>query len=1120
MTQTLLIPGMPTAPTPVTKTSGQWRMERLQLINWGGFEGHHTIELDRHGTLISGGSGTGKSTILDAHIALMMETNIAFNGASNDAGTGRARSMEQRNLLSYMRGQIDVEPGQEVGSSKQKLLRGERQATWSALAATFAHDDGSRHTALRMYHAAAVATASTQVFTQLAQVAGPFNLTQLEPYAADRFDRRRLRTAFPALEFFDNYTGWAGKLHSRLGIGRDGDGLPAMRMLARIQAGKSITSVDHLYKEMVLERPGTYEVADDAVEHFAKLVSSHNLMRTAQEQIAALSPAAELWTRLEAAQQELALLDTFHLARPQTQGPVTLWACQLHKDLLETESLTAKDASDTAREQLRQTRVRIAELNRLLATNLRSQRDNGGDALEALAADIATYTDAHTEALAARAVFAARTAGPAPDSAEDFAALQASARADIEAYAQLRTGLQSELTELLQREFPLSEQARLLRQEHEYLASRRNLIPQELDAARNAIAAQVGIDAAELPFVAELLDLQAEHEAWRPAAELLLGGLGRTLLVDRRHTTFRRDLDALRLGRRINFRLVPADQPVVELSPDVLPGRLQFDQDSPFRGWLSNELRTAFSYQCVQSPDLPEDNGRRIALSGQVQNGPRGAHGGHGTPPILGFSTAARLAEIAAEREGLQVRLSDLGERKREVEQRQREAETRQGVCGYLRELRWERLDDATPAGLLATVQDRHTQLLASSDVLADLQRQEVALQAELAAARTGAVRAEDTHREQSALWEQLVTAEDDTSREIERLLALGVDVSAAQQARLAAEYQTFSGTGTAAELDAVLIKMRGALTGHTARAREDVSGHSASLSRIFAAFQERWPQPDLGISPTSYPDYQQILDRLNAEGLAERRAEFTKRVIEWAGEDLLLLNGAYGEAFDEITRRLAPVNEVLATLPYGDNSDRLRIRMRQLKDADVVTFRAQLRALSESAVRVTADQVEARFAELQAFMAHIQPSAGIGSRDQLLDVRRHLRIDVERVCPNTGEVLSLVDSLANKSGGESQELIAFIVGAALRYRLGINDDGLPAYAPVVLDEAFIKADSEFAGRAVSAWQSLGFQLVIGAPLDKVSAIEPYVDTLISVTKHQGYSYTSHLAAQTPAGAA
>src|SRR5262245_33580502 len=88
-------------PDQASPASTQWKLETLQVINWGGFEGYHVLAFDPDATLISGGSGTGKSTLADGYTALMMPSSVAFNGASNDAGSGRARNEAggQRSLL-------------------------------------------------------------------------------------------------------------------------------------------------------------------------------------------------------------------------------------------------------------------------------------------------------------------------------------------------------------------------------------------------------------------------------------------------------------------------------------------------------------------------------------------------------------------------------------------------------------------------------------------------------------------------------------------------------------------------------------------------------------------------------------------------------------------------------------------------------------------------------------------------------------------------------------------------------------------------------------------------------------------------------------------------------------
>ena len=98
---------------------------------------HASSTLDPEATLLSGASGTGKSTILDAYLALMMPSDTPFNGASNDAAAGRARNPEQRNLLTYLRGKIDDSREAGTGALTDKVLRGIDGPTWGAIAMTF-----------------------------------------------------------------------------------------------------------------------------------------------------------------------------------------------------------------------------------------------------------------------------------------------------------------------------------------------------------------------------------------------------------------------------------------------------------------------------------------------------------------------------------------------------------------------------------------------------------------------------------------------------------------------------------------------------------------------------------------------------------------------------------------------------------------------------------------------------------------------------------------------------------------------------------------------------------------------------------------------------------------------
>src|SRR3546814_13059993 len=74
--------------------------------------------------------------------------------------------------------------------------------------------------------------------------------------------------------------------------------------------------------------------------------------------------------------------------------------------------------------------------------------------------------------------------------------------------------------------------------------------------------------------------------------------------------------------------------------------------------------------------------------------------------------------------------------------------------------------------------------------------------------------------------------------------------------------------------------------------------------------------------------------------------------------------------------------------------------------------------------------------------------AVGVSERDRLLDVRRHVEISAERFDHVTGELKATYRTLGEKSGGESQELVAFIVRSALRFRLGEEMRSRPRFAP------------------------------------------------------------------------
>ncbi len=1113
--------------TPTDDTV-QWRASLMQLVNWGGFGGLTTIPLRGETTVISGASGVGKSTILDAYTALMMPSDTKFNGASNDAVAGRARGAGQRNLLSYLRGAVDVVDDPRTGRPVEKLLRGKGSDTWGAIAMTFVNDRGGRFTALRTYYVPRRATRSGDVQMQLATHEGAVALDALEAAVPERFHANTLKKLFPGIRVHRTYAEYSAVLHARLGIGANGDGAKALRLLARIQAGNQVRSVDELYKEMVLERPATYAAADRAIEHFDDLETAYSAMRTEEQKLQLLEPIADLHERRGTAARRLAELDSYGV----TLGgdtPLRLWLLRTHLRLIEAAVTVNRDDRAVTSDQLAATTSSERDLLTDLEAAKEVHRAAGGSTLQSLALSLEQEQVVRADRLGRRAVLQERILplidvadASAPDveasllSAEAFGLLQLHARQWLAGWQRDQERIRQRRDAALQRQFPLSERRSELRRERASLESRAGRVPARMHELRAEVAEASGLGVDELPFVAELIDVAPEEARWRTAIDTVLGASARTMLVPLdRLDEFSRAIDGLRLRGRITFEGAELDLPDLgPADPECVAGKL-LHRDSPFSGWVQAHVSApARNALCVESADGLAGPGFRVTLAGQVRNGRRGAHGRNDARSIIGFSNADAIAEVDAELAALEEELDAIAGEVADLDRQARLLEQQRLSYETVVAARFDDLDVDGSDRRVAELERRRAELLEADDQLQALETQIADLDGRLEEARRARYGLEQRQRELNTAHAELVDAEDHVKDRLESMEASGrVVISEDQDAALTRDFAAAAAPADPDDLDRFAEtsqRLAGRLRDAVADAEAEIKRVDDELTAIFRMYKFQWDSPNLGVTADSYADYARILEDIRGKGLAERRSEWRRRLTEWSGQDLVPLVGAMAASIEEIEDRLEPINAILRGLEFGSSGDRLRIRLRRLSPAHVQTFMKDLRSLSSgSTTELGEEQMEKRFTELSRFMQQLRKPSQVGEapgvltdRDRLLDVRRHVEVSAERYDHLTGELRATYRTLGEKSGGESQELVAFIVGSALRFRLGDEMRSRPRFAPVFLDEGFVKADSEFAGRAVRAWRGLGFQLIVGVPLDKVTGLEPHMDELLAITKN------------------
>ncbi len=1111
----------PLLPQPaLSPAHAQWRIETLQMANWGGFHGRHEVRFASGSTLMSGASGTGKSTVLDAYIALMMPSDTPFNGASNDA-SGRARSAEQRNLLTYLRGKMDTSRVDGSDEMRDHVLRGSNgNHIWGALAATFANEHGRRFTVLRLYFVRAGATVNGDVVTTHATFEGYFDVGRLEPLAALRFEKRSLRAA--GLTPFNTFREFEDTIHTRLSIGGGDGGRKAMRLLARVQAGMEVKRVDSLYKSMVLERPVTYQAADSALDHFADLEASYAKMLDETNKLRTLQRLPELQRDLEDAESKSLLIRAFG-ADQSGPSPFLLWRLRTERALLDAAvDENRRDHRETAA-TLAQATFQENQYGHRLDQIAADKRANGGDAIDARQREIADLRGRQDEVYQANIKFQTRTEPiglVVPETIDEFTQAQSDSAIFMTGFDEREAALRAEEEVVRSELSPLTAKQVDLLEEKKSLQGRTGMVPHRLHAARVRMAEAADLDPLEdLPFVAELIDVLPEEEPWRRAVETTLGGVARTVLVDRQlieHLSAA--IDPITISPRLNFQAVElAEHQDWRGDPSYVSGKLAF-KNSRFSAWVQKRLtQDGIDHLCVVDAASLRGREPRVTRAGQTRQGGRGAHGDSGDGNIIGFSNERRLADIEAQLLALDPLLKGVRGRVEEVRARASDLRRQKEAHVYVLDTTWTQIDHLGIERRISALEADISRLRASNSILDALQAEEDRLKPLHQKATTARVLAE-AHLEKLAKQHgDLATDQDQAQDMIDEIVdAQTAEVTDEQQLYLDALFAANWDTTSLSSFHSNMRALRTRLHEEATTAEQSRKKTVAAMESMFDQYKQRWTENNLGVTIASADGYREILDLIMAQGLHERRNRWRREFASWSSDDLLRLNDAFDTAMEDIEDRLRPINRILRTLPFGGKG-LLQINSRRLNNEELRAFRRDLRSLSSGlALELTDQQVEARFKKLSEFMAHIRIPDGhtkpsTSQRDRYLDVRQHVVITA--VCiDDAGDEIATYDSLGGKSGGETQELVAFIVGAALRYQLGDESRSRPRFAPVFLDEGFVKSDSEFAGRSVRAWQDLGFQLIIGAPLDKVTALEPHMDLLLTVTKNaDGYAFVSEL---------
>ena len=1083
---------------PELREDSQFRIERLQILNWGTFNGCFDVPVARKGHYIAGNSGSGKSTLLDALTQLLVPPRfVTFNAAAQDAG-GRG----DRSLLSYVRGYW-----RSLDSSDDYCCR--PKATLSGLALTL-RNSAESVTLVQFFwvkeHEVQVG-ASNRLF---GIVDGDF---ELEPAARDLnedLDSRRFKKANPEVKYFDWFEHYCSAFRLRFGMESE---LPLV-LLSKAQSAKNLDDLNDFMRRFVLDEPETFAVADRIVEEHADLKKTHDAAVRVKRQVEILTHAKDA-------------VDQYDCAKSCVDGMNRLLkdvlpvygAVQEQRFLEEKEQALVHEIKrlKDEQEELGKTIDRLQdEHGRLLERKL----NLGGNRLAELEREQKRLNDEISRIKRARMeleTLLQRLECDVPGDAESFNELMKELEKRAGDDDESAEGLRDEWDDLVVSMGKVRDRKEDVEKEIASLKAGNGALPPELLDFRDRLAATVGVSARRLLYGAECIEVPPESQEFRGEIERVLRDFGMTLLVP--EDVFEavvRVVDEESFG--VLVRLVRVDEGRVgaDLSES---GRGVCSKirviDGPHEGFLKHQLVEHYGHICLEDAGGLAPHSCAITRKGLIKSDRLFHEKDDSYAPddprhwILGTDCAAKMEALSEEYSRLTGKEKELNEKQSVLSKNEKRlrksAETCRSVCRY----EWKEVNPIP-------VEERRHEVVRELESIKKNNQDLKTVEGEISRV-CGELRKENEKKAEAgvnlgACNKSLVECRR-RLKDVESEFGPRLSTFSQEEAEPLLKFDKSSTAKvTFKSLPGHLNTIKGAI-GDAIKKQEILAMEQRGVAeKWFTKFTTEFPGDSLDLAGDfAYaPEFMKLLEKLQSQGVHNYVEEFREMLLKKSFENFSELKTMIQDHVLDFREKIDEVNEGLSGVPFNIREGKpsyLRIALSIRSGlVDYQEFSNDLKValnwnLSED---LSFEELEMKYQRLSRIVDRLEdrPENAVYRRN-VLDVRQHVEFNGQEF-DEKGGLLEVYRGGAGKSGGQRQKLTVFCLAAAFRYQLCGMERDWPKFAPVILDEAFAKADATFSELAMNVFTKFGFQLIVASPFNVKTRLERYIGGVTIVDNKDG----------------
>lgn len=1099
-------------PEPMSEANAGYRLDYLEFYNWGTFDGRTSrISPGGQSSLMTGANGSGKTTVVDALLTLLVPTQKRFYNQSSGAEQKKDRSEE-----SYMLGEIGKTREDEDQEARKKYLRPDKLNTVSFLLGCFYNPETGGYVTLVQ----ARWFSTTELKRTL--IVSPHKLSidhDVMPFDKHGDWRKRLKNTFAKTEITDSFGQYSQEFIRLFNMRSE----KALTLFNQTVGIKVLGNLNDFIRTHMLEDGEQEKEFEKLRANYLDLLETYNNLQKAEEQIRLLAPVVETCNAHDEIKKRLGLLENIKDALPfyfagQEVSILETLVADTRGELRQQEELIQQKEHEKLRKQ-----EALEALQSSIAQNKASEAISK---IEGQISSLKKDLNRKHEQATAYDVLAEQSGYDKLISKEIFEVNRKRVETDLK---EIEAKLEINQDEAVEKKIQLqqtSEDLQHLDSELQSLRNRKNRIPLKNITLRQRMLEALGLDVDEIPFAGELIRVKQEEREWESAIERLVKSFGLRLLVPEKHL---RAVNAYVIKTQLRGRIVydriynlPKSGTIYhDHSTITLRDKIDIKDDSAlFSSYLENQFSERFNHICAETQEEFERAKRALMISGLSKNGDRHEKDDSTdsiSPDkfILGWDNKEQIHLLESNFRKLEHKIGqiqwEIAQLKQENDSLNRQKERIQKLQHYAnyQELNWQ--DDEATIKELARQKEKLSRESGIKELMAqrDETKQAVETLGEII----------NKEIEKKGKLKERIEKHEASSEE------LGAFIQSENYEEAKNYFDLISPYIKEAQLSDPLKKIQAERKQTHASVEEELKKKLAEqirtrdkVIRYMSAFTSPveeirkkyadWSKDTTGLTANlEYAnDFRKLYERITIEDLPKHKTDFKEYMKDSVTSRITSFKTGLDNRQEEIEEHIEQLNKSLHKIDFSTNPHTyIQLRSKLAKDIEIRTFKGELTNCIVPAADIelakSDDWIENAFLKIRDLIEKLHNDKD--KRKKLIDVRNWMDFEAEEFFREDNKRRKTLDSSDSLSGGEKAQFTYTVLGAAIAFQFGISESNTKtnSFRFIAVDEAFSKLDPEKSHYLMALCRQLHLQILVVTPLDKIYVAEEYISSCHFVEK-------------------